>query len=268
MSDYLEGNPCRARRICICDWGSVCSEIQSRLSASCADKGINHVALGTIRISTSAPSNKPLLESIYRHLLPNAQPKQILEINVARHHFPLALLEYNGNKAIVVGQKKLPAIPGMGKKLRYFFTPLTKELALKFGISDDADRFSKDSSNKFYDHYIQAPLALQSVVLETIPLAPPPQIPVQDTSLSENSKTVVNNPTSFRSIDNEADHHGKTNPKDRRRKRKMQNFTRQRLESLCNAIEVVQRQSPELDNTACYRAKRHRFVENHGKSRK
>ena len=155
---------------CICKWGPACVAIQTDLREFCVARRINHVALGLTRIATSgAPNNQRLLKSAMKHLvLDQATVIAVKAIFVARHHFPLLLLEYNGIHQQTVDGVVLPTIVGANNKVAKFYTALPYDKAHEFGINEELDRFCTDKSNAQYNNFVQAPLAPYSVVCEYI----------------------------------------------------------------------------------------------------
>ncbi len=155
-------------RKCVCKWRDICSDLQANLRDYCLSNNTNHVALGCIRITTKSTNTQRLIQSVTKYLLDDTTVLQFCEIAVARHHFPLPLLEYNGIKEQQLDDLKLPPIAGNDGKIRQFFTALPKERAHAFGIDEEVDRFSKDRSHKLFKFYVQAPLVPLSVARNLI----------------------------------------------------------------------------------------------------
>ena len=119
------------------------------------------MAFGVIQV-TDEPGTLRLRQSIVQHLHADSQMKKL---KVARHHFPLKLLEFNGTGKKRVGGIELQKIVGAdGKSAKQFKTAIPKELAEKVGIFDAAELFTTDKNDRSYGCYVQAPVAAYSDV--------------------------------------------------------------------------------------------------------
>jgi hypothetical protein len=126
-----------------------------------------------------------------------------LEITVARHHFPLALLRYNGIKEQSIQGVVLPRIPGHNNKFKSFYTPLSKAVAHGFGINEAVDQFTSDPRHKHYQCYVQAPLAPLSVVKEEINSLIPSSRCDRAIRLQERKESIVAPPSSASKSDDD-----------------------------------------------------------------
>ena len=97
---------------CRSDWSESCVNIQKSLVAHCSKTNHNHPLIGCVRIQKEQKESQ---DSAVFHLGKGFEGMH--EHWIARHHFPLGLMQCDGNKAIAVAKDddanvELPQLPG------------------------------------------------------------------------------------------------------------------------------------------------------------
>jgi len=148
--------------LCECSWND-CAAIQEKIARHCVESAVNDVALGFVKITATHSNNR--LRGCIKRLL-SYRPKngkEDADFFVARHHWNLQVLDYNGidDQTLVFGSKKieLPKILGQDGKVKHLNARLPEILAKALGYGEDSERCSSKRNVKEYFFFIQSPTA-------------------------------------------------------------------------------------------------------------